>query len=174
MEPCLAIIDLHELAERFIGGDEPSHPLAWYQVAIRAIVVYLLGLLVVRIGKSRVMCGVTALDVILGFVLGSVLSRGITGHASLSGTFVASAALVAMHWCFTWIACHSHSFGMLIKGGVSLVVENGQPLHENLRQSHLSLHDLEQHLRLKGVESVAQVKRAYKERNGEISVIRFE
>ncbi len=60
--------------------------------------MYLAGLVVVRIGKSRLISRTTSLDVILGFILGSLLSRGITGHASISGTIVASAVIVAVHW----------------------------------------------------------------------------
>src|SRR5947209_3492462 len=88
---------LHEI----FGGDIPDDPLKLHQIAARAVVVYLVGLLIVRIGKSRVISRVTSLDVILGFILGSLLSRGITGHASISGTAVASAAIIFVHWLFT-------------------------------------------------------------------------
>jgi len=66
--------------------------------------VYVIGVAIVRLGKSRLIGRSTSLDVILGFILGSLLSRGITGHASISGTAVRSAALVAMHWWFTAVA----------------------------------------------------------------------
>ena len=85
------------LQEAF-GGDTPIEPLTLYQVAARDSLVYLAGLVVVRIGKSRLISRTTSLDVILGFILGSLLSRSITGHASISGTIVASAVIVAVHW----------------------------------------------------------------------------
>jgi uncharacterized membrane protein YcaP (DUF421 family) len=43
-----------------------------------------------------------------------------------------------------------------------------------MRHSHVSEHDLFEGLRLHGVERLEDVKLAYKERNGEISVIRRE
>jgi len=52
------------------------------------------------------------------------------------------------------------------------VVEEGRVLERNMRHSHISREDLMESLRLRGVERVEDVKCAYKERNGEISVIR--
>ena len=154
------------------GGDLPPEPLLIHQAAARAVVVYLIGLAVVRIGKSRIVSRLTSLDVILGFILGSLLGRGITGHASLSGTAAAAAALVACHWVFTALACQSHRLGTILKGNVRLLVEDGVPQSHNMRVSHISLHDVEEAMRLRGIEDIREVRRAYKERNGEISVIK--
>jgi uncharacterized membrane protein YcaP (DUF421 family) len=97
-----------KLVETAFGGDSPTPDLSLGQIAARAAVVYLVGLAVVRLGKSRLIGRVTAVDVLLGFILGSLLSRGITGHASLSGTTTASAMLVFVHGLVTWFACRSH------------------------------------------------------------------
>ena len=158
--------------ENVFGSDKPHPDLALYQIAARAIVVYLIGLLIVRIGKSRVVARITAIDIINAFILGSLLSRGITGSASISGTTVATAAIVASHWLLTLLACRWHWFGTLLKGRyIRPLVVDGKPQPENLRRSHISDHDLMESIRLRGVEDLDQVAHAYKERNGEISVI---
>jgi uncharacterized membrane protein YcaP (DUF421 family) len=159
--------------EQVFGGDTPEPPLHWYQVAARTVVIYFAGLLIVRLGKSRLIARITALDIIVGFILGSLLARGITGSASISGTIVASAAIVASHWLVTRLACRWHTLGTLLKGRYirPLVIE-GQMQLDNLRRSHLSEHDLMEELRLDGLEDISEVAHAYKERNGEISVIK--
>ena len=157
--------------ELVFGGDFPHDPLLLHQVAARAVVVYIVGVALVRIGKSRIVSRMTSLDVILGFILGSLLSRGITGHASLSGTVAGSTAIVACHWAFTALTFKWHSLGTLLKGHVRLLVTDGVLQLDNMRRSHISSHDLEEAMRLKGVEDIREVRRAYKERNGEISVI---
>jgi uncharacterized membrane protein YcaP (DUF421 family) len=134
-------------------------------------VVYLAGLAIIRVGKSRSIGRMTPLDALLGFVLGSVLGRGITGHASLSGTVAASAALVAAHWVLTLWACRSHWFGDLVKGRAHVIVEDGQPIEASMLHHHISIHDLQEYARNKGLEDISQVSRAYKERNGEVSVL---
>ena len=161
---------LHDL----FGGDYPVDPLAWHQIAARAVIVYVGGIIVVRIGKSRLISRTTSLDVILGFILGSLLSRGITGHSSISGTLVAASVIVAVHWLMTAIACRSHRFGTLFKGNSELVVKDGKVLYEPMRHSHISDHDLIEQLRLRGFGELERVREAYKERNGEISVIEKE
>src|ERR1044071_9802691 len=115
-----------DLVNTVFGGDTPQQPLALYQVAARAVVVYLLGLTVVRIGKSRMIGRVTPLDVLLAIILGSLLGRGMTGRASISATLVASAAIVAVHWLLTWAACYSHTFGNLVKGHSIQLVDDGR------------------------------------------------
>lgn len=153
------------------GGDQPVNPLRLHQIACRSVVVFIIGLAIVRIGKSRLIGRVTAIDVLIGFLLGSLLSRGITGQASISGTTVASATIVLLHWVLTALACRSHSFGTMIKGSCNMLVKDGKIDEGVMMDSHFSRHDLEEALHMKGLESVEQVHLAYKERNGEISVI---
>jgi uncharacterized membrane protein YcaP (DUF421 family) len=163
-----------EMLTQCFGGDSPEQPLALGQVAARAAVVYLLGLLLVRVGKSRFHGRPSAIDVVLGFVLGSLLSRGITGSASLSGTFVASAVLVAVHWVATAAACRSHWIGNLVKGHAKLVVENGRMIPGAMLDSHISEHDIHEAMRLAAnIDDLSQVKAAYKERSGLISVVTY-
>jgi uncharacterized membrane protein YcaP (DUF421 family) len=153
------------------GGDYPDDPLKLHQAMARAVVVYLAGLLVIRLGKSRSIGRMTPLDALLGFILGSVLGRAITGHASLSGTVASSAALVAAHWMLTLWACRSHWFGDLVKGRAHVIVEDGQPIEANMLHHHISIHDLQEYARSKGLEDVSQVRLAFKERNGEVSIL---
>src|SRR6185437_12148113 len=100
-----------------------------------------------------------------------LLSRGITGHASISATLVASAALVFLHFLLTAWSCRSHPFGNLIKGRCYVLVEDGQVNAANMRRAHMSHNDLLEEMRLQGVDDLKQVKRAYHERSGEISII---
>jgi uncharacterized membrane protein YcaP (DUF421 family) len=162
------------LLDAIFGGDAPREPLAFYQVAARAAVVYLAGIIIVRWGKSRLISRVTALDVLLGFILGSLLSRGITGHASISATLVSSAAIVFIHFVLTKIATKSEWFEIFLKGHDYIVVQDGQCRPESMAHSHISEGDLQEHLRLQGVGDLAEVKEARKERSGEISVIKRE
>jgi uncharacterized membrane protein YcaP (DUF421 family) len=161
------------LLDTIFGGDAPVHPLLLGQVAARALVVYVIGLIVVRLGKSRLLASATVLDILLAVVIGSLLSRGINGAASLSGTATACAVLVALHWLMTQLACRSHRFGNLVKGHCRLLVENGRIDWKAMRQSHLSHEDLLEELRLNAnVEDLSRIEKAYKERSGQVSGVR--
>src|SRR6187401_655205 len=119
------MLDPHQVAEALhyvFGGDFPDDPLKLHQVMARGILMYLVVLAIIRLGKSRSIGRISPLDVLLGFILGSLVSRGITGHASLSGTAGSSAALVAVHWVLTRLACQWHWFGDLVKGHADMIV----------------------------------------------------
>jgi hypothetical protein len=92
---------ISDTASSVFGGDSSTQPLQAGQIAARACLIYVLGILLVRLGKSRMLSRATPLDVLLGFILGSLLSRGINGSGSLSGTLVASSVLVGVHWFIT-------------------------------------------------------------------------
>lgn len=154
------------------GGDVLPQDARLWQVALRAGLLYLIGLALVRLGKSRLIGRISPVDVLVGFILGSLLARGMTGSAPLSGTVTACAALVGIHWALTRLAVRWHAFGNLIKGHMHLLVQDGKVLQAAMRKSHISMNDLLEQLRLRGVENLQQVHLAFKERNGEISVIR--
>lgn len=163
---------LHTFMDWAFGGDTPSHSLTVFQIAARATAVFLGGLALVRWGKSRLISRATPLDVILGFILGSLLSRGITGHAAISDTFVASAVLIGLHWVLTGAACHWPQIEPWIKGNSYVLVEHGQTRRANMMQSHVSDCDLAEALRLQGLTELSQVRLAFKERNGEVSIVK--
>src|SRR3954447_3408532 len=80
------------------------------QMALRAAVVYLATILIVRMGKKRFMSQASAFDVVLGVMLGSLASRAIAGTAPFLPTLAASAVLVGVHWLGTAAAVRWHGF----------------------------------------------------------------
>lgn len=155
-----------------LGKDSPSPDFTPCQIAIRCSVIYVAGLAMVRIGKSRLLSKSTPLDMILAIILGSVLGRGIVGSAPLWSTLFAAAVLVSLHWIFSALAYYSDSFGRLIKGGTRTLVSHGEIHWDNMRRSHLSEKDLHEYLRLNAnIDKLADVELAVKERSGEIGVV---
>jgi uncharacterized membrane protein YcaP (DUF421 family) len=139
---------------------------------VRAVVVYAATVVFVRLAKKRFMGHATAFDVILGIMLGAVVSRAITGNAPFLPTLAASAALVAMHWLFSLGSYRSHGFGNLVKGRPSVLIRDGEPDRDAMRRSHITEHDLDEDLRAEGLERPEQVKEARLERSGKVSVVK--
>lgn len=143
------------------------------QVSLRAIVIYLGGLAILRIGENRFLGKFTAFDIILGFVLGGILSRAINGSGPLFPTLIATTLLVSLHFILAKTAFHSHRFGEAVKGTPEVLVRDGEVVWEGMRRKSLSERDLEEALRLKAsLENCEQVKEARFERNGDISFIK--
>jgi uncharacterized membrane protein YcaP (DUF421 family) len=142
------------------------------QMAVRAVVVYIVTVLIVRLGKKRFMGRATAFDVILGIMLGSIVSRGVTGNAPFLGALAASAVLLLMHWLFSAIALRWHGFGWLVKGRSVVLVRDGAVDEKVLRKVHITEKDLWEDLRTKGISDMRQVAEACLERSGQLSVIK--
>ena len=142
------------------------------QMALRAVVVYVATVLIVRMGKKRFMSRATAFDVILGIMLGSLVSRAIAGTAPFMPTLAASATLLAVHWLFSAGAVRSHHLGQIIKGSSDILVKDGQIDAEALRAAHMSERDLWEELRSKSISDLKEVAEARLERSGGLSVIK--
>lgn len=163
-----------DLLQAALGLGPDSEELTALQMALRAFTVYLVTVAMVRLGKKRFMGRATAFDVILGIILGSIVSRAITGNAPLGPALAAAATLLAMHWTFSGLALRWHAFGAAVKGRPRLIVSEGRALRDGLRAAHMTERDLMEELRGHGVGRLGDVQEARLERSGEISVIRRE
>jgi uncharacterized membrane protein YcaP (DUF421 family) len=142
-------------------------------MAVRAVVVYLAALLMIRIGEKRFLGKNTAFDVILGIILGSVVSRAITGSSEFFPTLTAGFVLVLLHWLFATLSFYSDWFGTIVKGHNRLLIENGNILWNAMRKSHISENDLMSALRSQAnIGQVEEVQEARLERSGDVSVIK--
>jgi len=84
------------LLENVLGAGSGDPTFAVAAVAARAVLIYVAGLAVVRLGKSRLLGRATAFDIILAFILGSLFSRAVNGTAALLVTLAAAIVLVGL------------------------------------------------------------------------------
>lgn len=155
---------------KIIGSDADT--ILWWQMTCRGVLIFFYALLQVRFGGRRIFGKNTSFDIVLGVILGSIMSRALTANARFFPTLAAATALVLLHWLLAEIAQHSKTFGHLIKGTEVLLVEDGEIRKDALRKTNLTEHDLKEALRANGgTLDVEQVKAAYLERSGEVSVI---
>jgi uncharacterized membrane protein YcaP (DUF421 family) len=155
-----------------LGIGLESQQMEFWQMALRAVIVYAVTLAMIRLGKKRFMGKATAFDMILGIMLGSIVSRAITGNAPLVPALAATAALIVLHSALTAVACRWHGFGEMVKGRPRVLVRNGRKDEEAMRTTHLTDRDLEEDLRRHGTTSVEGIAEARLERNGDISIIK--
>jgi uncharacterized membrane protein YcaP (DUF421 family) len=143
-----------------------------WQIGLRAVFVYLVTLAMVQLGNNKRFTGqYAALDVILGIVLGSTLSRTINGNAPLDGTLLAGFMLILFHWIFTRLAFHNRLIGTLFKGRARQLIDDGKYIDKTLRREAVSRIDMDEAIRGAGITDVSNVRAAYSERNGAISII---
>lgn len=158
--------DIHDL----IGPN--STDITWWQMSVRAAVIFPFTILLIRLGKKRAFGKNTSLDIVLGVILGSILSRALTGNAPLFATMAASFVLVALHWVLAKVALHSDRFGTAVKGAATPLVRDGEIQWDVMRACHITENDLFEAIRQSGQEpDMSQIQAAYLERSGDISVV---
>ena len=142
-----------------------------WQMGLRAAIIYVAALFMVRIAGDRRFIGkYAAFDVILAIIFGSTLSRGINGTSQFFETIAAGFVLVGMHWICSAIAFHYTKFENTIKGKKRVLIENGQLCRKTMEASHITKEDLVSTLRLQGqTDRLNRVEWACLERNGDIS-----
>lgn len=146
--------------------------LDWWQMGLRALLVYGLTLVIVRMGKKRLFGKSTAMDMVLAVILGSVVSRSINGSSTLLPTAVAAVVLVGLHALTAKFAVLWPALGTVLKGKPRPLIRDGKILEDEMRAGDLGHHDLEESLRCAGKSTdPAAVSEAWLERNGTISVI---
>ncbi len=142
------------------------------QVCLRAVIVFIVTLVMVRVADKRFLAKLAAFDVILGFLLASMMARAVNGSAAFFPTLGGGFVLVFLHRLLGMISFRWDWFGRLVKGDARRVVENGQPDFKLLGALHISEKDLFEEMHLNGnVDSLEKVRSATLERNGKISVI---
>jgi uncharacterized membrane protein YcaP (DUF421 family) len=81
------------------------------QMAARAVVTFVVTVAVVRIGNKRLFGKGTAYDMVVAIMIGSVMSRAITGSGAgtMLATWAGGLTLILLHWLLSWVAFHTDS-----------------------------------------------------------------
>src|SRR5919199_1332388 len=104
----------------------PTGHITWAQECARALVVFIYGLALVRVAGRRVFGKWAALDIIVSIVVGSNLSRALTGSADLGGTLAATTLLMALHWLMAQGVARSKRLSHLFEGSVIELARTGR------------------------------------------------
>lgn len=164
--------EIHEFFQGILGLGADPKSITIPQMIARAVSIYLIGWLMLRVGEHRFLGKNTAFDIVLGFIFGSLLSRAINGAAPFSETIVAGLTLLTLHWAFLVIAFHSDRLDRLINGEVRQIIRDGEINKRQMRKARLSPRVLRENLRLNGgVSDPSQVQEADFEPSGSVSVV---
>ena len=142
---------------------------AWQECA-RAALIFGYGLVLLRISGRRTFGKWSALDIVVSIVLGSSLSRALTGSAPLLGTMAASAVLVLLHWLLAQAVARRPLLARWVEGPAISIARDGRLDDQaRLRQS-LSDADLAETLRQAGVRDVGETEAMTLEPSGKVTV----
>lgn len=162
---------MFDTIETILGVGEEA--LTWWQMSIRAAVVFLVALIILRIGNHRIFGKNSAFDIVLGIIYGSILSRAITGNSPFWPTLTAGFVLVLLHKLVAVISYYSDfGFGDFVKGERVRLVDDGKLDREMMEEQSITKTDLKEAMRQAGSGGdLKDIQSAFLERSGKISVI---
>jgi uncharacterized membrane protein YcaP (DUF421 family) len=162
-----------QLLQTLLGlGVEPKQ-LTFLQVSVRGVIVFIATLIMVRLSSKRSLAEKTAFDAVLVVIIGSMLARVINGSEAFFPTLGTGFVLVLLHRFLGLAAYYSHTFGILLKGQPTVLVQNGGLQRKSMFWNHISKHDLEEDMRLEAkTDDLSKIQVARLERSGDISFIK--
>jgi uncharacterized membrane protein YcaP (DUF421 family) len=152
-------------------GLEPGEMNVW-QICLRALVIFIAALVIMRVANRRFLSKLSPLDATLGFVLASMLARAINGSGPLLESIAAGFLLIFLHRGLAAITARFDWIGKIVKGEPHVLVTEGIVNDSALSKHNISHKDLAESLRIGGAESPEEVVKATLERDGSISVIK--
>jgi len=152
-------------------GQGPNQIL-WWQMCIRVIILFTYGFAMVRIFGLRAFGRLNALDIVLSIIIGSSISRAMTGNAAFVPTIISTAMLFIGYWLVDHIAARSSLVGWLVKGGAVELARDGRLNERNMGWLAINRSDIEEAARSSGIARLEEMEAAMFEKNGKISALR--
>jgi uncharacterized membrane protein YcaP (DUF421 family) len=140
--------------------------------ALRAVAVYGLALLVIRIMGKRTVGNFTAFDLLVALMLGEVVDEIIYGDVPFAQGTVAILTIASAHYANSWLSYWGHGFDKVLEGTPTVVVRDGQLERQGMRVERMNENDVRAELRLSGVDDIEEVRLAMVETDGQVSVLR--
>jgi uncharacterized membrane protein YcaP (DUF421 family) len=146
-----------------------------FQMSMRATLVFVIAIILLRISGRRSFGLQMPLDNVIAILLGAILSRGVVGASPFLATLAAGTALVLLHRIFGMLAVYNKRFDLLVKGEEKLVYSAGKIIMRNMHRCMLSKADLMEGVRTATHgESLECINKIYVERDGKITVVMKE
>jgi len=145
------------------------------QMSCRAVVVFFLALILIRVSGRRSFGMHTTLDNIISIALGAILSRAIVGASPFLPVIAACTTIALLHRILGWLIVHHPGLSRLIQGDKRVLYKDGRFNNDAMDKALVCEEDIMQGVRKSAMtEDLAKIDKVYMERNGEISTTRKE
>jgi len=145
----------------------------WWEFVLRAVIVYVVLLVMVRLSGKRTVGQFTPFDLILVVLLGNAVQNSLIGEdMSLIGGLILAATLISLNWLTGWVTSRSQRLDRAIEGNPVLLARDGHIFEQVLLREQVSEADLKQALRQADCGDIGEIGLAVLETNGHISVVK--
>jgi uncharacterized membrane protein YcaP (DUF421 family) len=140
--------------------------------ALRAVAVYALMLVVIRVSGKRTIGNFSAFDLLVALMLGEVVDEIIYGDVTFTQGAIPILTVAILQYANSWASYWGHGMDRVLEGSPSIVVRHGRLQRDGMRQERMNEKDVMAELRLRGVAELSEVRLAAIENDGQLSVVR--
>ena len=144
----------------------------WWEYALRAAIVYVFLLLVLRLTGKRQVGQLSPFDLVLLLVLSNAVQNSMNGgDNSVTAGVILVLTLFCLNSLVGYLSYRSKKVELVVEGKPQILVHNGVVDEEVLGRERISRHELMSAVRQAGMTELDEVRVAILENNGRISVI---
>lgn len=144
-------------------------------LVLRATVVYLAILLLLRLSGKKQVGQLGAVELVTILLISNAVQNSMNGgDNSLVGGLILSSTLVALSSGLSWLTFKSRTCEAIFEGTPTLLVHEGKRIESSLKKELLTHAELSALMRKQGVHDVKEVKSAVLEADGTLSIVRFQ
>jgi uncharacterized membrane protein YcaP (DUF421 family) len=141
-------------------------------IVIRSAVVYLFVMVLMRLLGRRELSKMQPFDLLILVVIADFVQQGVTQQDySVTGAVLAVGTFALLIVATSWLAWRFPRTRPIIDGNPVVLVEDGNPILDNLRRERISVEEIAAQARLQQLDSLKRVRWAILETSGEISFI---
>ncbi len=144
-----------------------------FEMVARGVIVYLSIFVLLRVILRGRLGTLTTSDLLMLVLIADAAQNAMAAdYHSITDGVVLVATIIGMSFLFDWLGYHVAFMGRLVHPHRKPLVVNGRVIRKTLQEELMTEEELMTQLRLQGAAAIQDVKAAYLEGNGEVSVIR--
>ncbi|NJL82131.1 MAG: DUF421 domain-containing protein [Chloroflexaceae bacterium] len=151
----------------------PSTPLL--EILVRGTLVYLALLLLLRLVLKRQSGSVSVTDLLVVVLIADAAQNSLADdYRSIPEGILLVSVIIFWSYIVDKLGYWFPLVERLVHPPPLLLVKNGKMLRQNMRKELVTVDELMSHMREQGIDTLKQVKRAYMEGDGRISIVRHD
>jgi len=141
-----------------------------FELFVRGTVVYFAVIALMRL-LPRVGGDLAVIDLVFLLLVADAASSGFGEHQTVGDAIVVLATLMGWNYLFNVLSFHLPFIERLVSGSRLQIVRDGRLMRRNMRREYVTEEELMAQLRRQGLDKVEDVKAAYIEGDGQLTVI---
>ncbi len=143
------------------------------ELVIRAVVIYLAVLVLLRISGKRQIGQMGPTEFVAVLLISNAVQNSMNGgDNSLLGGLILATALVSLSALISYLTYRGKIFSAIFEGTPTLVVHKSAIVKSSLRREWVSENELHSLLRKQGVHKLTEIESAILEPDGTLTVVR--